>query len=216
MDIETARTQMIEQQIRAWEVLDPAVLQVMSDVPRERFVPQAYRDVAFADSEIPLAHGQHMMAPCLEGRMLQALMVQPNDNVLEIGTGSGFVTACLCRLANSVTSYDYFDEFVGSAKSTLQGLGISNATVETVDATTLSVQKKFDVIAVTASTPVREQRFRDALTIGGRLFVVEGSDPAMDALLVRRLSDTEFAEETLFETSLTPMINSVAPKRFVL
>lgn len=216
MNLEAARTQMIDQQIRAWEVLDPRVLQVMADVPRERFVPEALKQVAFADGIIPLAHGQVMMAPCVEGRLLQALNVGDTDTVLEIGTGSGFLTACLARLAQSVTSLDYFEDFTRVAKEKLTSLGLKNITLGTADATHLESAKRYDVIAVTGSTPTRESAILEALKPGGRLFVIEGSEPLMEARLITRLSESEYAEESLFETHIPALINSVAPSKFIL
>lgn len=216
MNLEAARTQMIDQQIRAWEVLDPKVLEVMAEVPRERFVPENLKQVAFADGIIPLGHGQVMMAPCVEGRLLQALSVQETDSVLEIGTGSGFLTACLARLAQSVTSLEYFEDFTLAAKEKLASIGVKNVTLETADATSIDSAKKYDVIAVTGSTPTRTSTFLEALKIYGRLFVIEGLEPLMEAKLITRLSESEYAEESLFETQIPALINSVAPPKFVL
>ncbi|MEM7281949.1 MAG: protein-L-isoaspartate O-methyltransferase [Pseudomonadota bacterium] len=215
MNLETARSQMIEQQVRVWEVLDPRVLEIMSQVPRERFVPEALAEVAFADNNIPLAHGQCMMAPCVEGRLLQALGVSGDDTILEVGTGSGFLTACFARLGQSVLSLDYYEDFTNDAQKKLKTLGVNNVTLETQDATTLSVKKKFDVIAITGSTPQKQHNFYEALKVGGRMFVIEGEGQPMEARLVTRLSDSEFSTESLFETSVPALINTETKPAFV-
>ena len=215
MNLETARSQMIEQQVRAWEVLDPKVLDVMAQVPRERFVPEGLADVAFADKQIPLAHGQCMMAPCVEGRLLQSLGLQPDHSILEIGTGTGFLTACLAALGQSVTSIDYYESFTEDARERLKSLAVNNVTLETQDATELSTSKKYDAIAVTGSTPDRLDCLYEALKIGGKMFVIEGLSQPMEARLVTRLSDSEFAKEGLFETSITALVNTQTKPAFV-
>jgi protein-L-isoaspartate(D-aspartate) O-methyltransferase len=153
MNVETARSQMLGQQIRAWDVLDNRVLAVLGEVPREEFVPADFRELAFADIEIPLQHDQCMMAPKIEGRLLQALELEPIDDVLEIGTGTGFLTACLSRLARSVTSVDIFEEFVGNAGRLLQTHCLRNVNLQTADALELGTGTRYDAIAITASLP---------------------------------------------------------------
>lgn len=223
MNIEQARTNMIEQQIRTWEVLDRKVLDVIGAVPRERFVPEQYRTLAFADTEIPLSYGERMMTPKVEARMLQALDIRPEDAALEIGTGSGFVTACLARLAGHVTSIDIHGEFTASAEDKLRALSVDNVELYTGDAAD-GCSGSYDVIAVTGSLPVYKPCFEQSLNPGGRLFVVIGQAPAMTATLVTRAGEQDDAIDRdnpggfhrigLFETSLRPLINAVKPVEF--
>ena len=215
MNIDFARQQMIDQQVRAWTVLDPDVLDVLSAVPREEFVPQPYRSMAFADTEIPLGHGEFMMTPTVEGRVLQALDLGSNERVLEVGTGSGFLTACLARLSATVTSVDIYDEFVRDAARKLANTGTDNVELQTMDATRELPNGHFDAIAVTGSIETFDTRYVDALSPGGRLFVVVGSPPVMEARLVRRTGDTDWRSETLFETSLGPLVHGTLPPQFV-
>jgi len=214
MNIDFARQQMIDQQVRAWTVLDPAVLAVLSAVPREDFVPHSYESLAFADTEIPLGHGEFMMTPTVEGRVLQALELRADDHVLEIGTGSGFLTACLAKLAGTITSVDIHEEFVHDAWRKLADAGIDNVELRTLDATRELPGDGFDAIAVTGSIETFDPRFVDALRPGGRLFVVVGSPPIMEARLVRRTGDTDWKSEALFETSLGPLVHGRLPPQF--
>ena len=216
MNVEAARAQMLGQQIRAWEVLDDRVLEALEHTPRERFVPEDYRDLAFADTEIPLAHGQAMLAPKIEGRLLQALQVEPTDEVLEIGTGTGFLTACLARLAQQVYSVDIFPEFVDSARAKVAKVGLGNVELDTGDALQLDLPGRFDAIAVSGSTPALEDRFIRMLRPGGRLFVVVGRAPAMEARLITSLPTGGTTSQSLFETVLSPLINAERPEPFVL
>ncbi|HUO68701.1 MAG TPA: protein-L-isoaspartate O-methyltransferase [Gammaproteobacteria bacterium] len=216
MNLEAARAQMLGQQIRAWEVLDDRVLDAIARTPRERFVPEGYRDLAFADTEIPLAHGQAMLAPKIEGRLLQALQVEPSDEVLEVGTGTGFMTACLARLAERVYSVDIFPEFVASARANLAAVGLGNVELETADALQLELPGRFDAIAVTGSMPVLDDRFVRMLRPQGRLFVVVGRAPAMEARLITLLPTGATTSQSLFETVLLPLINAERPEPFVL
>lgn len=216
MNYEAARQQMLSQQIRAWDVLDERVLRVLRDTPREIFVPESDRDLAFADAEVPLAHGQCMMAPKVEARLLQELMIEPTDTVLEIGTGSGYLTACLARLADSVVSLEYFADLTEAASSNLGQARIGNVTLRTEDAMTAEPGAQFDVIAVTASVPTLSEQFIRLLKPDGRLFIVVGRAPVMEATLVRKHADGSWTESGLFETLLTPMINADQPEPFVL
>jgi protein-L-isoaspartate(D-aspartate) O-methyltransferase len=216
MNLEYARSQMLRQQIRAWEVLDERVLHVMGTVPRERFVPTAYHDVAFADFEIPLAHGQCMLAPMVEGRLLQALQVEPADRVLEIGTGSGFLTACLGKLADALVSVDFYADFVEAAQTRLAKLALSNIELVTADASQLEYAREFDVIAVTGSVPKLDEHFIQMLRPGGRLFIVTGRPPIMEAQLITLHGYGHWTRQSLFETVITPLLNSEAPEPFVL
>ena len=214
-DVESARHQMIEQQVRAWEVLDLTVLAALGRVRREEFVPPAYRDIAFADMSVPLGHGQSMLAPKVEGRILQALAVQPDDRVLEVGTGSGFFAACLGQLARTVRSVDVFADFVATAAQNLRRAGAHNVQVETFDAMHLSEEGAYDVVALTGSLPVYDARFERALAVGGRLFVVVGEGPIMEARRITRTGPAEYLRESLFEVSIDPLVHAPEPPRFV-
>jgi protein-L-isoaspartate(D-aspartate) O-methyltransferase len=217
MNIEQARRNMIEQQIRAWEVLNERVLDVLASVPREYFAPQRYRKLAFGDLEIPLGFGQFMMAPKVEGRMLQALSIEPNDRCLEIGTGSGFITACLARLGHEVDSVDIFADFTQSAQVRLAALGIGNVHLHTGDAARgWLCDQHFDVIAVTGSLPNYMPHFERQLEVGGRLFVIAGPRPARSAMRVTRTSAEDFLRVKLFETDLAPLLNIVQNSAFAL
>lgn len=215
MDIDFARKQMVEQQVRAWDVLHPDILEVLRSVPREQFVPSGYEALAFADTEIPIGHEQTMMTPTLEGRVLQALKPVSSDNVLEIGTGSGFLTACLARLAHSVTSVDIQEDFLATATVNLEDSGITNFSLLPMDATEELPEGSFDAIAVTGSIEEFDPRFVLALKQGGRLFVVVGDAPAMDARVITRTGDSDWQSISLFETVLTPLVNGSKPPQFL-
>lgn len=209
MDIETARFNMVEQQIRPWEVLDANVLSACAKVPREHFVPEAYRQLAFSDTAIDIGHGQTMMQPKLEARLLQALDVQRTDRALEIGTGYGYLAALLATLAAHVTSIELFEDLSTRAKSNLRQMGISNVALHVGDALEgWSTAEPYDVIVVTGSSPQRRPLIEQQLSIKGRLFIVTGVAPVMEALLVTRLSKDSWATESLFETELAPLIGA--------
>ena len=215
MNIEQARFNMIEQQIRPWDVLDDQVLRIISGTPREDFVPERYRALAFSDISIPLEHGQVMMPPKLEGKLLQSLTLQPGDSVLEIGTGSAYLTACLARLAAKVHSVDLYPEFVEQARAKLERHGIDNVTLEVADAASgWSGEGSFDAIAVTGSLPLLHQGFHNALKPGGRLFVIVGKPPIMQALLITRVGEQEWNQESLFETAIPALVNAPQPEAF--
>jgi protein-L-isoaspartate(D-aspartate) O-methyltransferase len=216
MNFDVARTQMLGQQLRAWEVLDDRVLRAFAETPRENFVPPEYRDLAFADTEIPLPHGQAMLAPKVEGRILQALQVEPIDEVLVVGTGSGYLTACLARLAKRVTSVDIFPDFATAAAPKLAACGIRNVELLTADALTLSYPGRFDAIAVTGSVPTLDDHFVSMLRPQGRLFIVVGREPAMEARLITLQPNGTTTTESLFETVLAPLVNAERPEPFVL
>jgi len=214
MDTDFARQQMVDQQVRAWDVLHPDILRVLSEVPREQFVPTGFEALAFADTEIPIGHGQAMMTPTLEGRVLQALNPGSDDKVLEIGTGSGFLTACLARLAGHVTSIDIHESFLESARVNLDDTGIGDVSLLPMDATLEIPEGGFDVIAVTGSVEEPDSRFAEALTYGGRLFVIVGKGPAMDARLITRTGDASWDSESLFETKLAPLVDANRRAKF--
>ena len=213
-DANYAREQMVEQQVRAWDVLDRRVLDVLRKVSREAFVPAEYRDLAYADTAIPLGHGVSMMPPMLVGRLLQALSIKKDDQVLEVGTGSGFLCACLANMAARVHSIDIHEELTAEAGRRLDEQGIQNVRLETRDANTLDEQSAYDVIAVTGSLPKYTGNFEKALKTGGRLFVVVGAGPVMEAMLITRLASDKWVREVLFETSLPALANSPQPEGF--
>ena len=217
MNLEHARFNMVEQQIRPWEVLDRAVLDLMERAPREAFVPDQYRRLAYADTTVPIGDGEVMLPPRVEGRLLQALAIGPDERVLEVGTGSGFLTWLLAQCAAHVTSIERKAALADRARANLAAHGAGNATVETGDGRRGWEQEApYDVIAVGGSVPVREPAFEEQLVIGGRLFVVTGTAPAMEALLVLRTGDREWIRQSLFETVLPPLAGIEAPKRFAL
>jgi len=211
MNLEFARQQMIDQQVRAGDVLEAKILSVLSKLNREDFVPREYAGVAFADCNIPLPDGQCMMSPLVEGQVLQALDPVAGDAALEIGTGSGFLTACLATLASQVQSIEISPDLTTLAKTNLEDAGIDNVTVSTVNALELEPQQKYDVIAVTASLPVYDRRFEGSLAMGGRLFIIVGEQPVMRAKRITRVGDDEWLTEELFETAITPM-RGIAPR----
>ncbi|HEY2465563.1 MAG TPA: protein-L-isoaspartate O-methyltransferase [Steroidobacteraceae bacterium] len=215
MDTLAARQQMVDQQIRTWEVLDPRVLDVFAMVPREAFVPAQYRDLAFADTAIPIGLGQSMLAPKIQGRILQALSVAANDSVLEVGSGNGYLAACLSLLGSATRSIDIHPQFTAAAQANLRAVPRANVQFETRDAFASAPLGEYDAIAVTGSLPVYDARFERALRLGGRLFAIVGEAPVMDAILVRRVDTAEWIRESLFETVVEPLINATAAQRFV-
>ena len=214
MNTEQARRQMVEQQIRTWDVFDPDVLEAFLNIPKDRFVPEQCADVAYADTEIPLPHGQYMLRPNIVGRILQSVDIKPADDVLEIGTGTGYLTACLASLASTVSSIDIFPEFVESARKRLEELGIENVSLECMDAMLELPDGQFDVVIVTASLPELDDRFVRALKPGGRLFVVLGDPPLMRATLITRHDGDAVDQEALFETNVPRLIADWRPAAF--
>jgi protein-L-isoaspartate(D-aspartate) O-methyltransferase len=215
MNTAALRNQMVEQQVHAWEVFDERVLTAMRDLDREAFVPAAYRAVAYADTSIPLPQGQHMLAPKMHGRILQALELNPSDVALEVGAGSGYLTACMAKLCSRVRSLEIHAELTELASRNLLAAAINNAAVETLDAFSLDDGTQYDAIAVTGSLPIYDERFQRALKIGGRLFVVVGTAPVMEAWKVTRLGDREWQRESLFETLVDPLMNAPRAPAFV-
>ncbi len=215
MNFDQARFNMVEQQIRPWEVLDAKVLELLETTQREDFVPVRYRKMAFSDIAIPLDHGQSMMKPVIEGRLLQALELQPDETVLEIGTGSGFITACLAKLANSVVSVDIYDQFTKEAAAKLKDKKLDNVELETGDVMSgWQPEQAHDVLVVTGSVEAVPDHFRGWVNPGGRMFVVCGESPAMEAKLLTKLNATEWREESLFETDLARLINAEKAPEF--
>jgi protein-L-isoaspartate(D-aspartate) O-methyltransferase len=215
MNFEQARFNMIEQQIRTWEVLDPGVLELLSEVKREDFVPPEYRELAFADLEIPLGRGESMMQPKVEARILQELAPQPHETAYEVGTGSGYLTALLARRARHVTSAEIHPEFKAHAEASLRAAGAANVTlVEGDGAQAPLAESAYDLIVLTGSVPILPQAFLDRLKPGGRLFAVVGDAPVMKAVLVRQPIAGAFQHAELFETLLKPLVNAPQPPRF--
>jgi protein-L-isoaspartate(D-aspartate) O-methyltransferase len=216
MNVEQARFNMVEQQIRTWEVLDPRVLDLLLRVQREDYVPAQYRALAFADMEIPIGHGEKMLAPKMEARMVQELALQPSDKILEVGTGSGYMTALLARLGGHVYSVDIVPEFTQSAAARLAAHGIANVTLETSDAARgWEPHAPYDAIVLTGSVPILPDAFARSLQVGGRLIAVVGEPPVMEARLVTCTSAGAYATTGLFETCIAPLKNAPQPKRFV-
>ncbi len=214
--MELARANMVQQQIRPWEVLDSKVLDLIAKLPREEFVPEQYRELAFADSEIAIGHDQKMMAPKVEARILQALNIQPEDNILEIGTGSGYLTACLAKMGAKVTSIDIQADFTSHAAELMEKQGIDNVKLITGDGLEFAQENgPFDVIVLTGSLPRIGEKLKRQLEMGGRLFAVAGDSPAMEATLITRVGDYQWREETIFETDLERLEAPDAAPQFV-
>lgn len=217
LDFDRARFNMVEQQIRPWEVLNDRVLDILRTVPREDFVPTQYRALAFADMNIPLADGQVMLEPKIEARILQAVDPQPSEQVLLIGTGSGYLAACLARMAAHVTSVDISPEMTALAQKNLAAQGIDNVTLKTGDAARgWDDGNRYDVIVVSGSLPEMHQGFHQSLAVGGRLFLIVGTEPVMEALLITRISEEQWATESLFDTCLPALVNAPVTRTFTL
>jgi protein-L-isoaspartate(D-aspartate) O-methyltransferase len=215
MDEERARFNMVQQQIRPWEVLDEEVLALLQEVRREEFVPEQHRRLAFADMEIPLGHGECMLAPKLEARMLQELAVKNTDRVLEIGTGSGYMTALLARRGADVYSVEIIPEFSSAAAAKLTAHGITNATLEIGDgARGWSKHAPYDVVLVTGSLPVSVPQFQQSLRPGGRMLAVIGQPPVMQARLITCVAPGAWNSLTLFESCIPPLKNARQPEKF--
>ena len=215
MEIEAARHNMITQQIRACDVLDDHLLEIIRTTPRELFVPSPLKNLAFADQRLPLDHGQCMLSPVEESRILQALQISESDTILEIGTGTGYMTALLAKLGKEVTTIDIFPEFTQQAQQKCKQLQLNNIHYHTQNAVGhWGQQSQFDVICVTGSLPEVPQALRAHLTLGGRLFVVEGDAPAMRATLTQRIADAHWVDTILFETTLSPLLHAVKREPF--
>jgi protein-L-isoaspartate(D-aspartate) O-methyltransferase len=217
MNVEKARFNMIEQQIRTWEVLDRRVLDCIARTPREEYVPREYRDLAFSDTAIPLGDGELMMPPRVEARVLQSLRLTPGDRVLEVGTGSGYLAALLAALARQVISVEISPRLAAFAQANLAAHSVDNVTVAAGDAARgWRDGAPYDAIAVTGSMPVLTGELQRQLKPGGRLFAVVGDAPVMEARLISRVTEDGFHTESLFETLLPPLRGVQRPARFVV
>jgi len=215
-NVEVARQNMVESQIRTWDVLDARVLELVARAPREDFVPEQYRSLAFVDMSLPLGRGQVMMSPKVEARLLQALEIEPKDRILEVGTGSAYVTWLLASLGGHVYSVDIVPEFKMKASVKLAAHNIANVTLEIGDAAHgWSRHQPYDAILLTGSVPVLADALRRSLAPGGRLVAIVGKPPVMEAMLIRRAGPESFTEESLFETELLALVNASGPERFV-
>jgi len=215
MNFEQARFNMIEQQIRPWDVLDQSVLDLLFSVRREEFVPAAMQRLAFADAEIPLGHGAVMLAPKIEAHAVQAVQVKKHESVLEIGTGSGYMAALLAAHAAHVTTLEIVPELADAARANLKRAQVDNVTVETANgASGLSAKAPFDVIVVSASVPAVPQELLAQLKVGGRLFAIVGLEPVMEAQVITREGESAFSTETLFETVTAPLAALAPVQKF--
>lgn len=215
IDFARARENMVEQQIRPWDVLDVRVLDTLARMPREAFVAESLRGLAYADTALPLGHGETMLKPVLEGRILQALLPTATESVLEIGAGSGYLTACLARLAREVVAIDRHADLAEAAQARLAAQGFGNASVRAADALDWNSGRSFDVICVGAAVASIPARFVEWLNPGGRMFVVHGHSPAMDAALVHRTVNGSRVE-SLFETDLPYLAGAEPVPAFTL
>lgn len=215
IDYAKARELMVEQQVRPWEVLDERVLEVISAMPREQFVAEAHRALAYADLALPLGHGQRMMKPVVEGRALQSILAKPFEEVLEVGTGSGYLAACLGRLARDVVSIELYPEFADTARERLAEQRITNVEVVQADAMAWTTSRRFDAICVSGAVVGVPQRFMEWLKPGGRLFAVRGRSPAMEAVLVHHDVNGP-RTESLFETDLPYLVGAAPVPAFEL
>lgn len=218
IDYAKARVAMVEQQVRPWDVLDARVLETISRVPREAFVADAHRALAYSDLELPLGHGESMLKPVVEGRALQALELEQGDEVLEIGTGSGYLTACLAYLARDVVTLERHADLADAARGRLQAQGIANVEVIAADAFAWDTDRRFDAICVGGAAVAVPERFVQWLRPGGRMFIVRGREPAMEAVRVRRDGDDVNATrvESLFETGLAYLAGAAPVPQFTL
>ena len=211
MNFEQARYNMIEKQIRPWDVLDQETLELLSRVHREDFIPENYRALALSDINIPLMHNQVTMTPKVEARLMQGLRVANHEKILEIGTGCGYLTALLASRGMAVYSIDIFSDFTQLARSNLEQHGFDNVHLETGDAINgWQDAAPYDVIVVTGSVPLLGEAFQQQLNINGRLFVIVGTSPAMEAKIITRIGDSEFSSESLFETDLPALIGAAS------
>ena len=226
MNFETARHNMIEQQIRPWNVIDPVALDTLEAIPRENYVSDDYKKSAFSDVELPIGHNQVMLFPKIEAKILQTVQIQKTDNVLEIGTGSGYMTALLAHLADKVCTVEIHEELSRQAQERLSSEGFDNITfligdaVKSVDDTAAGfgdmAKGSYDVIILTGSVPRLPEHFKHNLKTGGRLFAVIGTAPVMEATLITRVAADQYSYEALFETEIPELENIAKVDSFEL
>ena len=216
MNPKLARTQMLKQQIRAWEVLDEKVLEAMESIPRELFVPEGFTDFAFADMEIPLSNDEYMMAPKIEGKLLQALEITKKDKVLEVGTGSGYLTACLAYLSKEVFSIDIYEDFLIKTKEKLAHQKIKNVNLSLLDIFVIDQKNKYDVIVFTGSLKKFQRNFLNLLNPQGRIFATIGELPIMESQIITSDNQNALIQDKIFETCLPPLKNETFNKPFFL
>lgn len=217
IDTELARSNMVENQVRPWEVLDPRVLDTLRDLRRENFVPADLRHLAFADIALPIGHGEVMFKPVIEGRILQAFALQGNERVLEIGTGSGFLTACMAHLAASVTSVERHADLADAARARLAAARIDNVRVEAGDALgDAQTNETFDVVVLGGAVHSLPERLRACVRLGGRMFAFIGQSPAIEAVLLTRDATSHWTQQSLFDTDLPYLYHAEPPHRFTL
>ncbi len=215
MNLDQARFFMVEQQIRPWDILDPKVLDQFLEIPRHNFVAESQQSLAYTDIELPIGHDEVMMAPKIEARLLQAVDIDETDTVLEIGTGSGFLTAIMASQAESVTTVEIHDDLLEGAKQRLADY--NNIEFHLGDGShNWNDGKQYDVIILTGSVAEIPQTYKEKLNFGGRLAIIAGNSPAMTAQVLTRISETEWETETLFETDLKPLTNAAAKPSFSL
>jgi len=213
--LDQCRNNMVEQQVRPWDVLDDKVLNTIESIPRDQYVPAQYLNLAYADTAIPLNDSQNMMHPIIEGRLLQLLDIQPEDNILEIGTGSGYLTACLASMACHVESVEIDETLANRAAQTLLEQGVFNISLSCADGLDLpEMNKKYNAIILTGAINEIPQTFKNALTINGKMFVVDGAEPAMTAHIITRTAENEWSDESIFETVLKPLIHGEQKPEF--
>lgn len=208
MNLTLARNNMVQQQVRTWGVLDPIILDLMTTVPRELFVPPNFQQLAFSDTSIPIGYDQVALPPKIVGRILQALSLDKQASVLEIGTGTGYITTFLSLLANKVTSIEIFPELAKEAIKNLHQLNCQNCTIEINDGLQNRPRELYDIIVLSGSLPVLPQNLVEQLTLNGRLFAVVGQAPAMSAVLLTRISEEQWKEQSLFETEIPQLLNA--------
>jgi protein-L-isoaspartate(D-aspartate) O-methyltransferase len=214
MNLQLAREQMVSQQVRTCEVLEDRVLAAMGRVPRELFVPKPWQSLAYADFAVPLAHGKHMLTPMVAGRFLQALDLRAHQRVLEIGTGSGYLSACMAALGAHVHTVELHPDLAASASQQLKHAGVRHVEVITGDAMKWQDESGYDAVVLTASLPIYQSRFEQALRPGGRLLMVVGESPAMHAMLLRPHPGAAPEPQVLFETELEALEHAPRPEAF--
>ncbi|VAW54303.1 Protein-L-isoaspartate O-methyltransferase [hydrothermal vent metagenome] len=213
--LDQCRNNMVEQQVRPWDVLNDRVLTILNSIPRDQFVPAQYTGLSYADTAIPLNATQNMMHPIIEGRILQLLDIQPEDNVLEIGTGSGYLTACMASLARNVDSIEIDSVLAKQAAETLSAQGITNVNLSCGNGLKIiNIFKTYDIVVLTGAINELPQFLKDALTNHGKMFMVDGTAPAMVAHIISRQGLREWSDESIFETVLSPLVHGETEPEF--